>query len=518
MISQEQQRNHSIVTTQAALSIAPAALTLAQVDPQSSLVLQQALPGLLAAFDEPLMLVALQSALFGTGESGMVITQCDLDQATYLPDPGCIIRYLLTIQHDHDGVQRQVLVSGRLFPDQPACEAHIRDRLMPLVAQLAGREEIAMFARPVGTIASLHMAVHAYPLDADLPALIGATDRRAMAALLGDALQDELGPHFAVADCRVELVDYGRQQRATLRYHVTGQAGGPAAAQPVLVYGKLTGDGSGALAGLVSDALREQVRAPASTYHFNVPRVLDWRPELQLSLLEAIPGQGLIADALKALLRGKPFAGAVLSIEEMIDASAKIAAMLHTSGIQLGHPYSFDDQLAALRRELVQLEPSSPALGAQLAGWLAQIEAAATRSAPLSPCFNHGDFTYGQLLFDGTSSGLVDFDSVCQAEPALDLAQFLTYLRVASLKSKLSPAATGALINRLSERFLQTYIDMAKRQTGELEQLMPRIRLYQALSLLRRTIRSWQKFKPSRIESALALLAEDIDGLTRVVA
>jgi len=70
----------------------------------------------------------------------------------------------------------------------------------------------------------------------------------------------------------------------------------------------LIGDGSGALAGPISDALRERVRAPSSTYYFNVPRVLAWRPELQLSLLEAIPGEGLIADALNALLRDKPFA------------------------------------------------------------------------------------------------------------------------------------------------------------------------------------------------------------------
>lgn len=241
--------------------------------------------------------------------------------------------------------------------------------------------------------------------------------------------------------------------------------------------------------------------------------MLAWRPDLQLSLLEAIPGQGLIADALKALLRDKPYAGGALSIEEMIDACATIAATLHTSGIQIGHPRSFDDLLASLRGEMAQLDPISPALGAHLNGRLDRIAAAATRSAPLALCFNHGDFTYGQLLFDGTQSGLVDFDSVCQAEPAFDLAQFLTYLRVASLKSKLSPAATAALIDRLNQRFLHTYVAAAKHQTGDLEQILPRIALYKALSLARRTLRSWQKFKPSRIESALALLEEVIAEL-----
>jgi hypothetical protein len=512
MITQEQQRNYSSIVEPDVLSIAPAALTAAQIDPQLSLALQHALPGLLAAFDEPLMRAALQSALFEPDQAGIAITQCELDQATYLPDPGCIIRYMLTIQDDQ-GTERQVLVSGRLFPDQPACTAYVRDHLLPLVARLVGREEIAVFARPVGVIAALHMAVHAFPLDAELPELIGATDRRNVAALLGDALQNELGLDFAVADCQIELVDYGRQQRATLRYHVTGHGSDAAMAQQVLVYGKLTGDGSGALAGPISDALRERVYAPSSTFHFNVPRVLAWRPELCLSLLEAIPGKGLIADALKALLRDKSFTGAALSIDEMIGACAKIAATLHTSGIQLGRPRLFEDELVSLQRELALVEPISPALGVQLAGYLAQIAAAARRSPTLPLCFNHGDFTYGQMLFDGENSGLVDFDSVCQAEPALDLAQFLTYLRVASLKSKLSQAATRALVDRLNDRFLQSYVDMAGPQTGELEQLVLRIAIYKALSLLRRTLRSWQKFKPSRIESALALLEEEIARL-----
>jgi hypothetical protein len=511
MITQKQQRNHTSVAMPATPHIAPAALTAAEIDPVASLALQHALPGLKAAFDEPFMQRALQSALFEPDGAQVVITQCELDQATYLPDPGCIMRYLLTI-HDRQGAERQVLVSGRLFPDQPACEEHIHHQLLPLAPQLAGREEVAGFAQLVGTVEALHMAVYAFPLDADLPELLGATDRRAVAALLGEVLQAELGPSFVVADCRIELVDYGRRQRATLRYHVTGQAS-QAGAQQLLVYGKLTGDGSGVLAEPISAALRERVHAPSSTFHFNVPRVLAWRPELQLSVLEAIPGEGLISDALKALLRDKPFAGAALSIEEMLDACAKIAATLHTSGIQLGRPRLFEDELAALRHELAQIEPVSPGLGVHLAARLDQIASAAMRSAPLLPCFNHGDFTYGQLLFDGAHSGLVDFDSVCQAEPALDLAQFLTYLRLASLKSKLPPAATRALMGRLSDQFLQTYVDTTRGQTGELEQLVPRVAIYSTLSLVRRTLRSWQKFKPSRSESALELLAEQLASL-----
>lgn len=71
-----------------------------------------------------------------------------------------------------------------------------------------------------------------FPLDPDLPSLIGATDRRGVAELLGAALQEKLGPNFAIRDCQVDLVDCGRQQRATLRYHVTSRAASDSAAEP----------------------------------------------------------------------------------------------------------------------------------------------------------------------------------------------------------------------------------------------------------------------------------------------
>jgi hypothetical protein len=516
MTTQDKPHKQAAAAAPSAANSSPAGdLTEAQIDPLASLALQQALPGLVAAFDEPLMRVRLQAALFGAAESHITIERCELDQATYLADPSCVIRYLLTLRDDTSGDTRDALVSGRLFPDQRACDAYSRDRLSPLVAQMAGREEIAVFDAPASAIEALHMAVYAFPIDGDLPSLIGATDRHGLAALLTEALQGELGPEFAVEDCRVELVDYGRQHRATLRYHVIGRADRAAAAQHLLIYGKLTGDGSGALAGPISAALRERVRDSASGYRFNVPQALDWRPELHLSLLEAIPGQGLIADALKALLRDKPIAAGALSLEQMIEACARIAATLHTSGIQLGRRRTLDDELAALRNELAQVQANSPELGAQIAAWLEQIASVAAQTQPLPLCFNHGDFTYGQLLFDDTTSGLVDFDSVCQAEPALDLGQFLTYLRVASLKSKLTPAATRALTDRLGQRFLHAYSGSAGTLAGDSERLLARVKLYKALSLVRRTLRSWRKFKPGRVESALELLAEEIAGLAR---
>ena len=53
---------------------------------------------------------------------------------------------------------------------------------------------------------------------------------------------------------------------------------------------------------------------------------------------------------------------------------------------------------------------------------------------PLPLTFSHGDYTYTELIFADSSCGLVDFDTSCQAEPALDLGQFLAYLRLTARK------------------------------------------------------------------------------------
>ena len=143
-------------------------------------------------------------------------------------------------------------------------------------------------------------------------------------------------------------------------------------------------------------------------------------------------------ELVKSRLRGKPAPPNTIELEPAVEACARIGAALHSSGLALGPRRSADDELASLRRALAHVERISPELGALLLPHYERVAAAAQQSPALPLCFNHGDFTPGQFLFEGTNSGLIDLDSVCQAEPALDVAQFLTYLTVGGQKSKLS--------------------------------------------------------------------------------
>jgi hypothetical protein len=327
-------------------------------------------------------------------------------------------------------------------------------------------------------------------------------------------LPEALDETFEIERTEVELVDYGRQKRAVLRYQIEGHRPGKEKIERRTIYGKVSGDNSAALSGAVTSALRERLFGSNSAMHVNIPQTYAWRQDLQIALLEAIPGKPVIADMLKARLRGKPAPEAALSLEEMIEASARIAALMHTSNIRLGRRRSLDDDLAALRQELAPVLRVSPALGARLQRWMQQIEAYAEQSDALPLCFSHGDFNHGQLVLDGTTPGLVDFDSICQAEPALDLGQFLAYLRIAEKKK--DQGAPDDLGDQLSVRFLDAYVATAGAHVEDRERLQVRVSIYRVMSLLRRVVRSWHKLKGSRTESAITILEEELACLPQL--
>src|SRR6185312_14721326 len=47
----------------------------------------------------------------------------------------------------------------------------------------------------------------------------------------------------------------------------------------------------------------------------------------------------------------------------------------------------------------------------------------------------HGDLTHHQIVLEGDTPGLVDFDDVCMGEAALDLGHFCAYLRLAARRA-----------------------------------------------------------------------------------
>jgi thiamine kinase-like enzyme len=237
---------------------------------------------------------------------------------------------------------------------------------------------------------------------------------------------------------------------------------------------------------------------------------LGFLPDLKLLLMEAIPGSPQIANELKAhFLGGDGSKGGKLDLNEAMDACAQIAASLHSSGIKLGRRRSFDIEMAEMERNLKSIQDILPDLGGKLLRWLDEIGLIAAQSKALPLCFSHGDFTYTQLIFNENESGLVDFDTVCQAEPALDIGQFLAYQQLAITRDwPGDPREAAELSEKLGKRFLDTYIAVTKDWLEDEALLRERVSMYERISLLRLALHSWQKLKGSRLKVAIALLEE----------
>jgi tRNA A-37 threonylcarbamoyl transferase component Bud32 len=485
-------------------------LDRAQLDPLSSPVLQRELPGLAAALDEQIMRERLQTTFFGA-DSRFVIERCNPGQAIYLAGDFCGLRYEMEVRDTASGEMIEPLVIGRVFQDQSACARFFHDQLEPVAALARNREELAPFVTPIALFESLNMAAHVFPIDGELPALLDVTDQRRVIEILRETLPEVQEGRFMPHACRVELAHYGRQHRCTLRYVLEGTASDGANAHQV-VYGKVTADGSGERTIPVLAALRERLPALNGMDRVNIPRVLGFHPDLQLLLLEAIPGKPQVARLLKARLAGaEATQPGMLTLEHAVGDCGRIAARMHTSGIALGQPRTIDAELDWLRQSIHALRRISPEPGAQLQDWLEWISACAARTDPLPLCFSHGDFTYTQLIFDDRQCGLVDFDTICQAEPALDLGQFLAYQRLAIRKDQRPDAPfPEAATEQLCEQFLNAYEAASGERWGDKQRLRERVAVYEILMLLRLAVHSWQKLKISRLEHAMKLLEERI--------
>ena len=266
---------------------------------------QEEFPGALTAFDASAIREYIQSTLFGKARPNVTIEKCELDQATYLPGEAVSLRYNV-VAKDRITLQTfEPLVIGMIFPSQIACALYMRDKLAPLIELMRGRPELTPFATPAAIIEPLDMILHIFPIDGELPALVPATDPQQIGEVLRETLPESIDGTFEIERCRVQLIDYARRYRSVLRYQVEGRRPGASRNEHRLVYGKVFDDTLGALTGPVTAALREGL-VGGRGYQFNVPRVLGWRADMRLALLEAIPGEPVISDMLKARLRGRP--------------------------------------------------------------------------------------------------------------------------------------------------------------------------------------------------------------------
>ena len=482
-----------------------------------SALVQEKVPALAAAFDAERMKSALQDVLVGPIDGQYSITHCSPGKALYLLDHNINLQYKLTIQDRAGNETINTLINARLFRDPSACKTYLEQMLMPIAVRMKGRPEIKPFANPVAAIEPLNMTLSAFPIDGMIPTLVDATNPEKIGGLLGTALPEALSGEFLITDVRLLLAHYGRYKRCVLRYSIDGVQTETQTSQNITVYGKVDPDGLGDLTVSIITALREVLLRPDILYRFRIPDSLGYFPDLQLLMMEALPGKPFFKELLKTWSwnsHSNEIDGDEnpVTLEQTVQTCALIAATLHSSDIKLGRQNTLEVQVAKLREESDVLTHVIPELGAQITSWIDQTVEFAQAYPAMPLGFSHGDFTYTQLIFEGKEGGLVDFDTICQAERAQDLGHYLAYQRLNIIKDQ-DPNAPfpQEAIERLCALFLDTYIEVSKAWIPDEALLRGRVAIYELISLIRLALHSWEKMKGSRLKQTLPLLEERIE-------
>ena len=482
-------------------------------------VFQQKVPALAEAFNADRMRSALQDALLGPNDGHYSIVECVPGKALYLLDHIINMQYKLKIQGNTNNQTIATMVNARLFPDLIECENYLHQVLVPIAARMDNRPEMGPFSSPVAIIKDLKMTLSAFPIDGLIPTLVDATDPNKIAHILAEILPEALSGEFLIKEVRLLPAHYGRYKRCVLRYSIDGIQAETQTPQNMTVYGKVDADGLGGLTVPIISALREHLHEPDVPYRFRVPQSLGYFPDLQLLLMEALPGKPFFKELLKTWAGGSHGSGNEDSshekderLEEAVRTCALIAVTLHGSNIKLGRHTTLEMQVAKLQESAAVLSQVFPELGAQVDSWINQTIEFAQAYPAMPLCFSHGDFTYTQLIFDGQEGGLVDFDTMCQAEPAQDLGHYLAYQRLNIIKDQ-DPNAPFApqAIERLCALFLDTYVGASKGWIADEGLLRGRVAIYELISLIRLTLHSWEKMKGSRLKQTMTLLEERIE-------
>jgi len=196
------------------------------------------------------------------------------------------------------------------------------------------------------------------------------------------------------------------------------------------------------------------------------------------------------------------------AVHDVIRATAVGLASLHTSGVTGGAVTTWADELATVEAKQAKLASVVPWLDGLTRDSLTRIGRAAARTPPDQPTAAHGSFRPAQVLLlpDG-GLGLIDFDKAAQAEPAVDIALFLTKLRHSAVNKTgeaVGPDSTAleersSRVDSVADAFIGAYQERA-RVTER------RVRVWEALELCSLILSATKRVLPDRAATCAAML------------
>jgi len=149
-----------------------------------------------------------------------------------------------------------------------------------------------------------------------------------------------------------------------------------------------------------------------------IPKPLAYFPEWQLLLME---------DALGA----SPASLEESRIEPVVEAAGRVLAKLHRCPLKVPGRHTVEDELALLRGWVAVVSQVHPGSKTALENAFNKVQVALDRCRSFKRTLVHRDFYEKQVLVDGHEAILIDFDTLCLSDPAIDVGNFLAHLRLA---------------------------------------------------------------------------------------
>lgn len=273
--------------------------------------------------------------------------------------------------------------------------------------------------------------------DAALPTLGAALDP----ALATPAIAERLG--IAPTDtrlCSIRVLAYKPGRRCLVEYEMdTTTPDGTA--RRIVVLGKIRSKRFGNSGFRQLRALWDAGFDDQSADGISVPEPLGTVPQLCMWLQRKVAGQ-VATDLLDATVSG------------LATRIAHAVHKLHTTSFSPERYHGIDEELQILTRCLNDTAKSHPHATKQLT----MLSAAAARAGALLRstvcCPSHRDFYSDQVIVSNRRLFLIDFDLFCQADPGLDVGNFLGHVTEYALRCHGRPDALGPFERELEDQFI----------------------------------------------------------------
>jgi Phosphotransferase enzyme family len=452
------------------------------------------LHGLAPAMDESRAALLLGQALL---TDGVRVEDVTVGSVWYRSDGTCTLRYRLRCVGPGSPSAVHVVL-GRVFPPGDEAADYVARTVMPLAVSEAGREPPHPWRRWAAAWPDLGLAAHPFPIDPGLPSLPLAMN---LSTVMDRGLQ-------APPDRRltsVQVVHHSRDGACVLRYDVAPAQTRPPASGPAHIYGKVYRDSTGAT---VDRFLRDRSQGHRSTRSSaRLPPPVGYVDSLRLLLTDTLPGRPLLPAAIRAAVPTQPGTvpvGSTARLRSMLVAAGCALAALHTGERAPVPRRALGDLFETVDRELEVVARVWPCEARRVEKCLLPLRDRVGR--PPTEVLCHGDFTPAQILFEGTEvCGLVDFDTVCRGDPAMDLGRFLAYLDM--LAAKVDGRAVGSsFLKEAGSAFLGGYHQRCSADADDAGNRLHRIEIHRALSLARTALHACRQLKQRRLTLALSLL------------